>query len=182
MFSTWESNANTESNNDDDWSILMGAPNEDDQEAPSSSRKRSSTEPQQASDTHTSKKKKNTSTIREDINDCPGVSELPAVANVTPSNNLFYIIALAGKKGPSKHYVAQADTSKNQGDFFWMDFFKKTDTPGEFCQLSSKKCLVSSEEVVVELSSPTDVLMSSSRAGKLLFNVEELRPFLSTLQ
>ena len=53
---------------------------------------------------------------------------------------------------------------------------------GEFCRLSSKNCLVDLKEVILELRSPVDVQTSSSRAGKLLFDVKELQPFIDTLQ
>ena len=82
----------------------------------------------------------------------------------------FYIIELRTKKKTCKHYVAQSDTSRDQGEFHWMDFFEKTETRGDFRRLTSKTCLVDSHEIVAGLSPPVDVLTSSSRAGKLQFN------------
>ena len=96
----------------------------------------------------------------------------------------FYIVELRARgRKEAKHFVAQSDNSKNQGEYYWMDFFKKTDSPGEFVPLlTSKNCLVALQEVVIPLSSPIDVLTSSSRAGKLQFDTEELQPYLDTLQ
>ena len=99
------------------------------------------------------------------------------------TNNLFYVIELKGKKHNIHHYIAQADSSKNVGEYFWMNFLRKTDTPGQFCWSSSHTSLgLVGDEVIQPLSSPSNALTSSSRAGKLLFKLEEINPFLSTLQ
>ena len=108
----------------------------------------------------------------------------PQLPIVIPTNNLFYVIGLKGKKHNIHHYIAQTDSSKNVGEYFWMTFLRRTNTPGEFCWSSSQTSLglVSGDEVIQPLSNPSNALTSSSRARKLIFKLEEINPFLSTLQ
>jgi len=96
-------------------------------------------------------------------------------------NNGFYIIQLKSAKAV-KHFVAQVDVSKSKNNLFWMQFMQKTDESGHFIFKPGDHGFVSKEEVVKVLTNPVDEMQSSSRSGKLTFSLDELKPYMKTLQ
>ena len=101
---------------------------------------------------------------------------------IIPTDKSFYIVALVTENGANtKHFVAQYDTTRNVSDLYWMNFMRKGEVPNQF-SWSYSDGLVSSTELVKALSDPTSSLASSSRRGKLIFNLEEIHPYIETLQ
>ena len=81
-----------------------------------------------------------------------------------------------------EHYIGLSDFSKNLSDQYWMQFLRKTDEPGKFMFKSDDTGLVTIDEIIKELDNPQDSLTSSSRCGKVTFNLEQLSAFEDTLQ
>ena len=62
-----------------------------------------------------------------------------------------------------------------------MQFLEKTAEPGKFIVKEGDVGNVSLNEIVVELDNPMDDLKSSSRHGKISFSLQQIEPFLDTL-
>ena len=79
-----------------------------------------------------------------------------------------------------KHYIAQYESAKDVGDYYWMNFFHRTNSAkaNEFSRMHSDG-LVSLEEIESSID-PTGTVQSSSRTLKIIFNMN-LQPYSDTL-
>lgn len=125
------------------------------------------------------KKKKTRQIIEEESSEEDEDSNL--LREVVPMDGRYYVVALSCKR-KVEHYIGLTDFSLNQADQYWMQFLRKTNEQSKFQFKVNDSGLVSIDEIIKELDNPLDNLTSSSRSGKVTFNMEQLSEFEATLQ
>ena len=99
---------------------------------------------------------------------------------IVPWHNRYYLIRLMSKQS-MQYFNGRADSSKNGGELYWMQFLEKADEEGKFIVKTGDGC-VAADEIIMELDSPIDDLTSSYRSGKLTFSLQQqLVPYQDTL-
>ena len=116
-------------------------------------------------------------------------------ASIIPQDNVFYIVAFAGKKDVI-HFIGQSIKKRNSDGMYWFEFMRKATTGvliGESMEgvntddvfvwpQQEDNGLVSLDQIIKTLSNPKEVKSSSFRQGKLIFNHHEIVDYLKTLQ